>query len=168
MIGHGGRVKCGPLGLLREILPNRDGVADALKVEIAWLRGDEHIEDQGTIIYGVRDNGRRPEGPACPAGLLLAGIAIVRLIESLFGRSFDENHAGRAGRIEALLKGPTLTVSDLLALTEGGLLTIDCAVEEPLKLLVNGIDKFSGQIVSAGRKRAFQIEGISNASVQNQ
>jgi flagellar motor switch protein FliM len=70
--------------------------------------------------------------------------------------------------VEALLKGPTLRVSDLLSLTEGRLLTLDCSAEAPVKLLVNGVDKFSGQIVAAGRNRAFQIEKMGVASGENQ
>jgi flagellar motor switch protein FliM len=62
--------------------------------------------------------------------------------------------------LEARLEGPTLTVRDLLALTEGHLLTFDFPVDRPVELLVNDEHKFAGQVVNTGRKRGCQIEKI--------
>jgi flagellar motor switch protein FliM len=62
--------------------------------------------------------------------------------------------------VEARLEGPTLTVRDLLSLQEGHLLTFDFSVERPIELLVNGRRKFMGHVVSTGKKRACQVEGI--------
>jgi flagellar motor switch protein FliM len=59
--------------------------------------------------------------------------------------------------VEARMEGPTLSVGDLLALREGNLLTFDFPVERPIELVVNGARKFTGQVVSTGRKRACQI-----------
>ena len=60
--------------------------------------------------------------------------------------------------VEARIEGPTLTVRDLLSLREGHLLTFDFSVERPIELLVNGTRKFTGHVVSTGRKRACQVE----------
>jgi len=60
--------------------------------------------------------------------------------------------------LEARLTGPTLTVHDLLGLEEGQLLTFDYPVGRAVDLEVNGGRKFSGHVVSTGKKRAFQIE----------
>jgi flagellar motor switch protein FliM len=60
--------------------------------------------------------------------------------------------------MEARLTGPTLTVQDLLRLEEGQLLTFDHPVGRPVELEVNGCRKFSGHVVTTGRKRAFQVE----------
>jgi flagellar motor switch protein FliM len=60
--------------------------------------------------------------------------------------------------IEANLAGPMLRVRELLDLKEGNVLTFDHPIEQPLDGLVNGKRKFSGQIVSTGKKKAFQIE----------
>jgi len=49
-------------------------------------------------------------------------------------------------------------VQDLLGLEEGQLLTFDYAAGKPVDLEVNGGRKFSGHVVSTGKKRAFQIE----------
>jgi flagellar motor switch protein FliM len=62
--------------------------------------------------------------------------------------------------LEARMEGPTVTVRDLLALTEGSLLMFDYPVERSIELLVNGCRKYTGQVVATGRKRACLIESI--------
>ena len=60
--------------------------------------------------------------------------------------------------LEARLEGPTLTVRDLLSLREGYLLMFDYPAERTVNILANGAHKFTGQIVSTGRKRACLLE----------
>lgn len=60
--------------------------------------------------------------------------------------------------LEAHLEGAMLRVRELLDLKEGDVLTFDHPIDEALGGLVNGKRKFSGQIVSTGKKKAFQIE----------
>jgi flagellar motor switch protein FliM len=60
--------------------------------------------------------------------------------------------------LEANLEGPMLKVRELLQLKEGDVLTFEHPVEQPLTGLINGKQKFAGQIVSTGKKKAFQIE----------
>ena len=60
--------------------------------------------------------------------------------------------------LEARLEGPTLTVRDLMNLSEGHLLTFDSSVETELQLFVNGQHKYCGHVVSTGRRRAFLLE----------
>jgi len=60
--------------------------------------------------------------------------------------------------LEAHLEGPKLRVRELLELKQGDVLTFDHPIEEALGGFVNGKRKFSGQIVSTGKKKAFQIE----------
>ena len=47
---------------------------------------------------------------------------------------------------------------DLLKLRVGNLLTFDYPVERPIELTVNGAHKFTGQVVSTGKKRACLVE----------
>ena len=68
--------------------------------------------------------------------------------------------------LEARLEGPTLSVRDLLALTEGHLLTFDYSVERPVELLVNGARKYDAQVASIGKKRGCVIERIWKAPRQ--
>lgn len=67
---------------------------------------------------------------------------------------------GAAVTLETRLEGQTLKVRDLLALEEGTLLGFDYPVSRPLELRLNGAARFTGQVVSTGRRRACLIEGI--------
>src|ERR1700730_16122673 len=60
--------------------------------------------------------------------------------------------------LQANLEGPMLQVREVLQLKEGDVLTFEHPVEQPLTGLINGKQKFAGQIVSTGKKKAFQIE----------
>jgi flagellar motor switch protein FliM len=60
--------------------------------------------------------------------------------------------------MEARLEGPTLTVRELMTLGVGHTLTLDFAVGEAIRLHVNGETKFSGQMVTTGKKRAFEVQ----------
>jgi flagellar motor switch protein FliM len=60
--------------------------------------------------------------------------------------------------IDARLEGPTLRIEDLMDLAEGDVLTFDYPVERPINVSVNGKLKYRGHIVSAGRKRALEVE----------
>jgi len=60
--------------------------------------------------------------------------------------------------LEAVLEGPTLTVRDLLELSEGHLLTLDYPAGRSVEMLVNGAHRFTAQVVSTGKKRACLVE----------
>ncbi len=60
--------------------------------------------------------------------------------------------------LDGRLEGPTLSVEDLMELAEGDVLAFDFPVGRPLDLVINGKLKFRGNVVTSGRKRAFQIE----------
>jgi flagellar motor switch protein FliM len=62
--------------------------------------------------------------------------------------------------VEARVEGLELTVQNLLELSEGHLLFFDRSIDSPLQLVINGRHKFSGQIVSTGRKRALLVEQV--------
>jgi flagellar motor switch protein FliM len=79
-------------------------------------------------------------------------------------RATDDEHA-RILRIlqpsllrsESVLAGPTLSVSSLLALDEGDVLAFDYTLDRPLDFTLNGVLKYRGEVVTSGRKRAFQV-----------
>jgi len=60
--------------------------------------------------------------------------------------------------IDGRLRGPTMRVEDLMDLKEDDVLTFDYPVGRVVELSINGKLKFLGNIVTAGRKRAFEIE----------
>ncbi len=79
-------------------------------------------------------------------------------------RATEEDHA-RVFRLlqpakikaESVLQGPRLPVSQLLDLKQGDVVAFDYPLERPLDLLLNGENKFRGEVVITGRKRAFQV-----------
>jgi len=62
--------------------------------------------------------------------------------------------------LDGRLEGPSLKVEDLLELSEGDVLAFDFPVGKPLNLFVNGKLKYTGSVVTTGRKRAFQIDQL--------
>ncbi len=62
--------------------------------------------------------------------------------------------------LEVRLQGPTLAVTEILALKAGQVITFDYSLNKSLHGLVNGDLAIMGHIVSAGRKRAFQVEQL--------
>ena len=59
--------------------------------------------------------------------------------------------------IDTRLRGPTLSVEDLLRIEPGDVLTFDFPVTRPLDVIVNGRLKFKGVIVASGRKRSVEL-----------
>jgi flagellar motor switch protein FliM len=62
--------------------------------------------------------------------------------------------------LDVRLRGPKLAVPDLLNLQEGDVLSFDYPVSRPLDLLVNGMLKYSGDVVYAAGKRAVSIRDL--------
>jgi len=62
------------------------------------------VKNQSAPVAGVDDDRRRPKRPARATRLRLAVVDVVGLVEGLFRWSQRQNHGGRAGRIQALLK----------------------------------------------------------------
>ncbi len=65
-----------------------------------------------------------------------------------------------AVHLEVTLEGPTMAFRDLSALQTGQVVKFDFPLAKPLHAMVNGTIPISGHIVSAGRKRAFQVEQL--------
>lgn len=59
--------------------------------------------------------------------------------------------------IDSRLRGPTLSVENLMLLNEGDVLTFDYPVEKSVDLLLNGHLKYKGVPATTGRKKAFEI-----------
>jgi flagellar motor switch protein FliM len=62
--------------------------------------------------------------------------------------------------LEVRLQGPTLAVTEILALKAGHVITFDYSLNKPLHGLVNGDLAIMGRVVGAGRKRAFQVDQL--------
>jgi flagellar motor switch protein FliM len=68
--------------------------------------------------------------------------------------------------LEVRLESPTLSVRDLLALSEGSLLVFDYPVDRSVEVLVNGTRKYSARVVGAGKRRGCVIEQIRKTAAQ--
>jgi flagellar motor switch protein FliM len=62
--------------------------------------------------------------------------------------------------LEVRLQGPKLAITEILALKAGQVITFDYSLHKSLHGLVNGDLAIMGHIVSAGQKRAFQVERL--------
>jgi len=62
-----------------------------------------------------------------------------------------------AVHVDIRLTGPTLTVRDLLSLKADDVLSFDYPVQKPMNVSFNGRQKYLGQIVATGRKRAVEL-----------
>jgi flagellar motor switch protein FliM len=60
-------------------------------------------------------------------------------------------------QLDSRLDGNTFTVEDFLGLEDGDLLTFDHPLGRSLDCIVNGKQKFKGQVVRMGNKKAFRI-----------
>jgi len=64
---------------------------------------------------------------------------------------------GQVG-MQVWLEGSEMRLGDLLRLSEGQIVRLDHPVERRAVCTLNGVSSFSGQIVSTGQRRAFQVE----------
>jgi len=65
-----------------------------------------------------------------------------------------------AVEMEVVLRGPTLPFQQLMALTAGQVVTFNYPVDRAVEASLNGEVWMAGHVVSAGRKRAFQVDRL--------
>ncbi|MEO8099762.1 MAG: FliM/FliN family flagellar motor switch protein [Acidobacteriota bacterium] len=63
-------------------------------------------------------------------------------------------------RVETVLTGTTIKISDLADLEPGDVLGLSQTVTTPLSLHINGAEAYTGFIVPAGQRRAFAIQAL--------
>jgi flagellar motor switch protein FliM len=66
--------------------------------------------------------------------------------------------------LDTRLRGPVLTLDELLNLEQGDVLPFDYPVTRRLDCLVQGVLKYRGQVVSAGRRKALQVDEPASES----
>jgi flagellar motor switch protein FliM len=62
--------------------------------------------------------------------------------------------------LEVILDGPTMVFEEIANLAPGHVVQLDYPLQKPLRAVVNGTVSIPCQIVSAGRKRAFQVRDV--------
>lgn len=112
----------------------------------------------------------------------MINLTIPSIIVKMLGQKFDQQWSTRRNetteaerervlglirdasmRLDARLKGPMLSVENLMRLEIGDVLAFDYPVDRPLDVSVNGKLKFKGQVVSAGGKRVAQLSTFVGA-----
>jgi len=110
----------------------------------------------------------------------LLNIAIPSITLKMLGQKFDQQWSARRTeatesqqekvlqiiedaevQIDARLRGPTLSVANLLKLKDGDILAFDYPVERPLDVLIGGRPKFRGQVMVSNKKRSIVLEEIA-------
>jgi len=132
--------------LLHLLAPNEAVVAIAVEIRFGEVVGMMNIAMPSIVIKMMRQKFDQQWSVRKTHASEAEQARVLRLVQS----------AGL--QLEARLEGQTLTVRDLLDLAEGHLLTFDAPVETPVRMFINGQYRYSGQVVSTGKKRAFLFE----------
>jgi flagellar motor switch protein FliM len=132
--------------LLRILAPNEAVVAVSIEVKIGENSGMMNIGVPSIVIKMLRNKFDQQWSVRKSESTEEEQARILRLI-----RPAQIHLDGR-------LSGPTLSVQDLMDLKEDDVLAFDYPVGRCVDLTINGKTKFRGRVVTAGGKRAFQIE----------
>lgn len=90
------------------------------------------------------------EEPA-PAEKLETSVSVEATLDLLLG--------GQVA-MQVWLEGSEMRLGELLRLREGQIVRLDHPVERMAVCTLNGVSSFSGQIVSTGQRRAFQVDDV--------
>jgi flagellar motor switch protein FliM len=90
-----------------------------------------------------------PEPP--PPEKIETGVSLEATLELLLGSQVA---------VQVWFEGSDMRLGDLMRLQEGQIVRLDHPVERTAVCTLNGTSSFSGQIVSTGRRRAFQVDEV--------
>jgi flagellar motor switch protein FliM len=131
--------------LLQFLAPNEAVVAISVEVRIGDTAGMMNIGIPSIIVKMLRHKFDQQWSVRKTEATEVEHARMLRLIR------------GASLHVDARLNGPTMGISTLLELQEGDVVAFDYPVEKPLDVSINNRLKYRGQIVTSGRKRAFQI-----------
>jgi len=132
--------------LLRILAPNEAVVAVSMEVRIGENAGMMNIGIPSIVVKMLRHKFDQQWSVRKSESTEAEQARIMRLIRPA------------KFLLDARLRGPTMRVEDLMDLKEDDVLTFDYPVGRVLDLSINGKLKYLGNAVTAGRKRAFEIE----------
>jgi flagellar motor switch protein FliM len=132
--------------LLRILAPNEAVVAVSMEVRIGENAGMMNIGIPSIVVKMLRNKFDQQWS--------------VRKSQSTEQEQSRILHLIRTSRLwlDGRLRGPTMSVADLMDLKPEDVLAFDFGLTRLLDLTINGEHKFGGRIVTAGSKRGFQIE----------
>jgi len=131
--------------LLQILAPNEAVVAISIEIRIGEMAGMMNIGIPSIIVKMLRQKFDQQWSVRKTLATGEEHLRVLRLIRSAMIH------------LDARLQGPTLSVGTLLDLTEGDVLAFDYPAARPVDVTVNGKLKYSGEVVTSGRKRAFEV-----------
>ena len=131
--------------LLQFLAPNEAVVAISMEVRIGETAGMMNIGIPSIIVKMLRQKFDQQWSVRKTQATEVEHARMLRLIRPA------NLH------LDSRLHGPMIGVGTLLDLEEGDVLAFDYPVERPVDIAINGQLKYRGEIVTSGRKRAFQI-----------
>jgi flagellar motor switch protein FliM len=134
--------------LLQILAPNEAVVAISVEVRIGETAGMMNIGIPSIIVKMLRQKFDQQWSVRKTQATEEERARVLRLIRPA------------AINLDARLQGPTLGVSTLLELAEGDVLAFDYPTGRPVDVMVNGCLKYRGEIVTTGRKRAFEVQQL--------
>ncbi len=132
--------------LLQILAPNEAVVAISLEVRIGETAGMMNIGIPSIIVKMLRQKFDQQWSVRKTRATEEEHSRVLRLIRPALIH------------LDARLQGPTLSVSTLLELREGDVLEFDYPVSRPVEVTENGKLKNRGEVVTTGRKRAFEVQ----------
>jgi flagellar motor switch protein FliM len=134
--------------LLQILAPNEAVVAISIEIRIGEMAGMMNIGIPSIIVKMLRQKFDQQWSVRKTQATEEEHDRVMRLIRPAIIH------------LDARLQGPTLSVGTLLDLIEGDVLAFDYPVGRPVDLTVNGKLKYSGEVVTSGRKRAFEVRSL--------
>ena len=134
--------------LLRILAPNEAVVAVSMEVHIGDNAGMMNIGIPSIVVKMLRHKFDQQWSVRKSQSTEQEQARVLRLIRPA--------HMHLDGRLE----GPTMSVHDLMDLKEDDILTFDYPIGRQVNLNLNRRLKYRGHIVTAGRKRAFQVDEL--------
>ncbi|HEY4361835.1 MAG TPA: flagellar motor switch protein FliM [Bryobacteraceae bacterium] len=134
--------------LLQILAPNEAVVAISVEVRIGETAGMMNIGIPSIIVKMLRQKFDQQWSVRKTQATEAEHARVLRLIRPA------------SIHLDARIQGPTLGVNTLLDLAEGDILAFDYPVGKPVDVMVNGCLKYRGEVISTGRKRAFEVHQL--------
>lgn len=134
--------------LLQILAPNEAVVAISIEVRIGETAGMMNIGIPSIIVKMLRQKFDQQWSVRKTQATEAEHTRVMRLIRPAIMY------------LDARLQGPTLSVGTLLDLGVGDVLEFDYPIGKPVDVTVNGRLKYRGEVVTSGRKRAFEVRQL--------
>jgi len=134
--------------LLQILAPNEAVVAISLEVRIGDRAGMMNIGIPSIVVKMLRQKFDQQWTVRKTQATEEERARVLRLIRSAMLQT------------DVRLHGPTLSVGELLALSEGDVLAFDYPLTKPVDMMVNGKLKYRGDVIATTRKLAFEVREL--------